>query len=383
MEQDRTALQGKLADDVKKATDERARLDAERLRLVNTVEGLRTDHASWAADCARIQGQRQGELDLLNRERDAAHREEESRRTKLRDLQIEMDAAADQLHQFREELADIAEVDENDDTGEPDGTVEPSAASGSGGWADVADPAPPASTGVLPSASDGPSRAPPAAGDRSARSPLPTSAAVPAGGPRVAVSLRRRIRHLERIRFLRLRAVRHPRMMMRGTKMASGRTLSRNVGPPRIWGSERIRGSERWSEGLEFRETPGFRESLSRASLCRVEAQRNRHETEISLPLWIGRLLCERIRGRHRFRRNGRRQLAKAQEVCWRRGGGSDDDRKKKHHKHTRRSSRDVKPRRKKMLLPQHRVPRAPGAPDGDPGLPGDIEHRSSSSEEL
>ena len=43
MEQDRTALQGKLADDVKKATDERARLDAERLRLVNTVEGLRTD----------------------------------------------------------------------------------------------------------------------------------------------------------------------------------------------------------------------------------------------------------------------------------------------------------------------------------------------------
>ena len=52
-----------------------------------------------------------------------------------------MDAAADQLHQLRGELADIAEVDENDDTGEPDGTVEPSAASVFGGWAVAADPA--------------------------------------------------------------------------------------------------------------------------------------------------------------------------------------------------------------------------------------------------
>ena len=294
----------------RKATDERARLDAERLRLVNTVEGLRTDHASWAADCARIQGQRQGELDLLNQERDSAHREEESRRTKLRDLQNEMDAAADQLHRLREELADIAEVDENDVTGEPDGAVEPPAVSGSGGWADAADPAPPASTGVLPSASGGPSRAPPAAGDRSARSPLPTSAAVPAGGPRVAVVTPAppsppRADPIPSS----FRAVRQPRMMMRGTEHSLGVDVIEVHRVAVDLGIREDLANREALKDLGSRETQGVRDSLSRESLYRVVAQRIRHEIGTPLPLWLGRLLLRENRSRFRFQRRGGRRL--------------------------------------------------------------------------
>ena len=72
LEQDNANLRQKLDDDVKKATAERTRLDTERRRLEDAVHGLQTDHAAWVADCARVQDQRKGEIDLLDRERESA-----------------------------------------------------------------------------------------------------------------------------------------------------------------------------------------------------------------------------------------------------------------------------------------------------------------------
>ena len=92
LEKDRTDLQAKLADDLRKADAERQRLSVERNRLETAVNSLRTDHSAWTADCKRIQEQRAGEVDILDRERKLAQHEMELRRARLMDIQAEVDA---------------------------------------------------------------------------------------------------------------------------------------------------------------------------------------------------------------------------------------------------------------------------------------------------
>ena len=99
----------KLADDRKKADAERLRMDADRTRLDTAVKGLQADHATWSADCKRVNDQRRGELDLLDRERKEAADEVTQRNARLAAIQSDVDAAAEELRARRAELATVEE----------------------------------------------------------------------------------------------------------------------------------------------------------------------------------------------------------------------------------------------------------------------------------
>ena len=122
-------------------------------------------------------------------------------------------------------------------------------------------------------------------------------------------SFRRRLRHLERIRFPRLRAVRQPRMMMRGTEHSLGVDVIEVHRVAVDLGIREDLANREALKDLGFRVTQGIRDSLSRESLYRVVAQRIRHEIGTPLPLWLGRLLLRENRSRFRFQRRGGRRL--------------------------------------------------------------------------
>ena len=191
-------------------------------------------------------------------------------------------------------------------------------------------------------------------------------------------SLRRRLRHLERIRFLRLRAVRHPRMMMRGTEHGLGEDVIEECRAAEDLGIREVPGIR---EDLEFRETPGFRDiPIKREPLSRrgsVEPTRDRDSAApVDRPPPAAReskptpVPKERKAATHKHHRRSAGDG----------GGGSDDDRKSRHRKHGSRPSRDAKPRRKDAAAPGP-GPGAPGAPDGGPGRPGDDDPGPSGSE--